>query len=114
VRHDRARIVALIGQHLPQYGPLGVVALPDVVMLTSLKRRRRARAQVRAAGGPGPARAMRDYQQAATELAMLHRRLDRGLVDRAAFERQRGPLLALMLAARDVVTPLWRPEAPPR
>jgi len=114
VRHDRVRIVALIGRHLPQYGPLGVVALPDVVMLSSLTRRRRARAQVRAAGGPGPARAMRDYQQAATELAMLHRRLDRGLVDRAAFERQRGPLLALMLAARNVVTPLWRPEAPPR
>ncbi|MGF0118380.1 PrsW family glutamic-type intramembrane protease [Promicromonospora sp. Marseille-Q5078] len=114
VRTDRARIVALIGRHLPQYGPLGVVTLPDVVMLTSLTRRRRARERVRAAGGPGPARAMRDYQQAATELAMLHRRLDRGLVDQAAFERRRRPLLALMLAARQVFAPLWRPDAPPR
>jgi len=114
VRTDRARIVGLIGRHLPPYAALGVVTRPDLVMLTSLARRRRARAQVRAAGGAGPARALRDYQQAATELAMLHRRFDRGLVDPAAFEGRRGPLLALMGAAHRVFSPLWRPGDPPR
>ncbi|MCK9795458.1 PrsW family intramembrane metalloprotease [Isoptericola sp. 4D.3] len=109
VRADRARIVALIGRYLPPYQAAGVVTAPDVPMLSSLPARRRARERVRAAGGPGPARALRDYQQAATELAMLHRRADRGLVDRPAFELRREPLLVLMLAARQSFEPLLRP-----
>jgi hypothetical protein len=43
---------------------------------------------------------MRDYQQAATELAMLHRRYERGLVEQAEFERRRQDLLLLMHVAR--------------
>ncbi|MFD6178161.1 MULTISPECIES: PrsW family intramembrane metalloprotease [unclassified Isoptericola] len=113
VRADRARTVASIGRYLPPYRAAGVVTGADVAMLASLPARRRARDRVRAAGGPGPARALRDYQQAATELAMLHRRAERGLVDRPAFELRREPLLVLMLAARQAFGPLL-PEAPPR
>ncbi|MGW8567715.1 PrsW family intramembrane metalloprotease [Isoptericola sp. NPDC055881] len=113
VRVDRARTVATIGRYLPPYRAAGVVTGADLAMLASLPARRAARAQVRAAGGPGPARALRDYQQAATELAMLHRRLERGLIDRPAFELRRDPLLVLMHAARAAVTPFWRPAAPP-
>ena len=102
VRRDRRRIVALGGQYLPQYLSTGVVTPAEVAMLSTLQGRSRARAWARNAGGPGPARAMRDYQQAATELAMLHRRYERGLVDRAVFEQRRQPLLLLMHLARQV------------
>lgn len=114
LHRDRQRIVALIRTHLPQYRETGVVTPPDLWMLSSLHRRRRAREQVRAALGRGPARALADYQQAATELAMLHRRRALGLVPDDAFVARRDPLLLLMHHARAVFAlpalprPAWR------
>lgn len=97
---DRRRTVRLIGRHLPPYAGTGVVTAADLRMLSSLAARRRARAWARSAGGAGSARAMADYQQAATELAMLHHRAERGAVGSAELESARQPLLLLMHAAR--------------
>lgn len=100
LHRDRQRIVGLIRAHLPQYQETGVVTPPDLWMLSALHRRQRARAHVRATRGRGPARALADYQQAATELAMLHRRHALGLVPDAEFVARRDPLLLLMHHAR--------------
>ncbi|PZR52171.1 PrsW family intramembrane metalloprotease [Xylanimonas oleitrophica] len=97
---ERRRTVALIGRHLPRYAPLGVVSEADLRMLTHLPTRRAARTWARAAGGRGAARAMSDYQQAATELAMLHQRAERGGTDASEAGRRREALLGLMHAAR--------------
>ncbi|MGW2310562.1 PrsW family intramembrane metalloprotease, partial [Actinomadura luteofluorescens] len=45
-------------------------------------------------------RAMVDYQLAATELALLHKRADRGVADQRWFVARRDSLLALMSMAR--------------
>jgi RsiW-degrading membrane proteinase PrsW (M82 family) len=105
VRRDRRRIVAQISQHLPAYAGTGVVTDDDVRMLSTLPGRQHARAWVRRHLGAGPARAMRDYQQAATELAMLHRRYERGLLEQPEFERRRQDLVLLMHVARQVFLP---------
>jgi RsiW-degrading membrane proteinase PrsW (M82 family) len=102
---DRRRIVALIGRHLPQYAGTGVVTDADLRMLSTLPGRRQARRWAHDNLGRGPERAMRDYQQAATELAMLHRRYERGLVEQIDFERRRQDLLLLMHVARQVFFP---------
>ncbi len=102
---DRRRIVALIGRHLPQYAGTGVVTDADLRMLSTLPGRRQARRWAHDNLGRGPERAMRDYQQAATELAMLHRRYERGLVEQTDFERRRQDLLLLMHVARQVFLP---------
>lgn len=104
LHRDRQRIVALIRTHLPQYQETGVVTPADLWMLSSLRRRRRARERTRAVRGRGPARALSDYQQAATELAMLHRRRAVGLVPDGDFEARRDPLLLLMHHARNAFT----------
>lgn len=102
LHRDRRRIVGLVQEHLPQYAAVGVLGPGDLRMLSSLGGRRRAREQVRARLGRGPARAMADYQQAATELAMLHRRYGLGLVTEADFVARRDPLVLLMGYARTV------------
>lgn len=114
VFRDRRRIVQLIGTHLPQYAPTGVVTQQDIHMLGSLAARRQARRWARSVGGVNAARAMGDYQQAATELALLHQRAARGAAEPAWFERRRYALLHLMHLARQAflvgrVTP---PQAP--
>ncbi|WP_418275678.1 PrsW family intramembrane metalloprotease [Isoptericola jiangsuensis] len=100
LHRDRRRIVGLVRTYLPPYAAVGVVTDRDVVMLSTLGGRRRAREQVRARRGRGAARAMADFQQAATELAMLHRRHALGLVEGPEFEARREPLVILMAHAR--------------
>ncbi|AEG45508.1 PrsW family intramembrane metalloprotease [Isoptericola variabilis] len=102
VHADRRRIVGLIGRYLQQYAGTGVVTEADLRMLSSLAGRRQARRWAGETLGRGPQRAMRDYQQAATELAMLHRRYERGLVEQTDFERRRQDLVLLMHVARQV------------
>jgi RsiW-degrading membrane proteinase PrsW (M82 family) len=110
IRRDRRRTVALIGRHLPAYAHVGIVDAADLRMLTTLRTRRSARTWARAAGGAGMARAMADYQQAATELALLHERAARGAIDPRDFERRRGSLAALMQVTRSAFRPA--PGAP--
>lgn len=98
---DRRRIVGLIWRFLPRYEPAGVVTQADLRMLSTLRERRAARAWARAAGGRPAATAMTDYQLAATELALVHQRAERGLLAEARFGERRDALLALMAMARD-------------
>jgi protease PrsW len=97
---DRRRTVRLIRRFLPAYHATGVVTEADLQMLCTLRGRRDARLRARWAGGAAAARAMTDYQLAATELALVHRRAERGLVDVARFDERCRDLLALMTMVR--------------
>ena len=68
-------------------------------MIASLHRRRQAQDWVRGRYGGGPARALREFQHAATELAFLRDRLERGL-DVPDFPARERELLAQVARAR--------------
>ncbi len=97
---DRRRTVATIARNLAPYQATGLVGPPDLAMLSTLAARRQAREWARRTAGPSAARAMRDYQQAATELALLHERVARGIVEAWRVEGQRRALLTLMATTR--------------
>ena len=122
--HDRHRIVSLIRRCLPAYVPTGLVTPQDIEMLSTLRGRRIARYWARRNGGRLAAAAMTDYQLAATELAMLHQRAERGVISPSEFEARRQALLGLMQAARlaflshgpqlpaQQLAPPWAPQGP--
>ena len=97
---DRRRLVGLIRHDLPAYASTGLVASDDIAMLSSLSARRQARNWARSRGGLRAAAAMSDYQLAATELALLHAKAARGVVDPRTFTARQHDLLALMHVAR--------------
>lgn len=97
---DRHRIVGLIARHVPEDTSRGLATTADVAMLASLPGRRRARQWARLHGGARAARAMGDYQLAATELALLDDRSENGTISDARYRRQRRGLLSLMAEAR--------------
>ncbi|GAB3146153.1 hypothetical protein GCM10027161_39400 [Microbispora hainanensis] len=97
---DRRRIVGLIQHYLPPYERNGLINQADIFMLSSLRRRRQARAWAKAHGGRAGARAMIDYQIASTELGLLHARAARGGVDEETFRAQQRSLADLMAYAR--------------
>ncbi|WP_017593698.1 PrsW family intramembrane metalloprotease [Nocardiopsis potens] len=115
---DRRRQIAAISHYLPPYIPTGLVTPADIRMLSSMGGRRAARAWASRNAGVRGRRAMQDYQLAATELALLHQRLDRG-VARPHWEGRRDAFLALMHVAREAfqgrvqapATPAWAPSA---
>jgi protease PrsW len=97
---DRKRIVGLIQHYLPPYERNGLVNQADIYMLSSLRGRRHARTWARALGGKAGARAMSDYQLAATELGLLHERAARGGVGEESFRGTQRSLADLMAYAR--------------
>jgi protease PrsW len=97
---DRRRIVRLIWRFLPVYEAIGVVTEADLRMLSTLRERRAARLWARRTGGRAAARAMEDYQLAATELALVHLRAQRQIIAPDQFEQRRRDLLRLMAMAR--------------
>ncbi|GAB3212047.1 PrsW family intramembrane metalloprotease [Marinactinospora thermotolerans] len=97
---DRRRQVAAIARHLPPYIPTGLVTPADIQMLSSMAGRRGARAWAQRTAGQAGRNAMRDYQLAATELALLHQRMERGVV-RPQWWHRRDSFLALMHVARE-------------
>ncbi|SEG65163.1 Membrane proteinase PrsW, cleaves anti-sigma factor RsiW, M82 family [Thermomonospora echinospora] len=105
---ERRGIVQRIERYLPMYEGTGLVTPQDVRMLGRLSSRRAARRWARATGGPMAARAMSDYQLAATELALLHKRAERGVADPAWLAQRRDALLGLMAVARQAF--LWAPQ----
>jgi RsiW-degrading membrane proteinase PrsW (M82 family) len=109
---DRRRIVALLHRYLPQYEPTGVITGHDIAMLGSLLDRRQARQWARLHAGLAGLREMAEYQLAATELGLLHRRSERDLVDGDAFAQRRDGLLAGMRASTMIV--LARLDGRPR
>ncbi|WP_283132868.1 PrsW family intramembrane metalloprotease [Rhizohabitans arisaemae] len=97
---ERRRLLRLIARYMPAYQGTGLVGSVDLFMLSSLRARREARQWARAHGGVAAARAMGDYQQAATELVLLHQRLERKVVDPPGFSVQQSGLLHAMAVAR--------------
>ncbi|MFD0533910.1 PrsW family intramembrane metalloprotease [Actinomadura luteofluorescens] len=97
---ERRGTVRRIEAYLPMYAGTGLVTPQDVRMLGSIPSRRAARRWARSVGGAPAGRAMVDYQLAATELALLHKRADRGVADQRWFVARRDSLLALMSMAR--------------
>ncbi|HEU5161070.1 MAG TPA: PrsW family intramembrane metalloprotease [Streptosporangiaceae bacterium] len=112
VVRERKRTVQLISRYLPLYAPTGLVTPQDVQMLGKLSTRRAARRWARLVGGVTAGRAMGDYQLAATELALLHQRAERGVAEPAWFEFRRRSLLELMRLARQAFI-RERPLIPP-
>jgi len=98
---DRRRVVRLIWRFLPAYETAGVVTEADLRMLSTLRGRRQARRWARRTSGRTAAYAMTDYQLAATELALVHQRAERALIDVAGFDERSHGLLTLMAMARD-------------
>jgi protease PrsW len=109
---DRRRIISLIRRYLPAYEPAGVLTDLDVSMLSSMPHRRQARAWARLHGGLGALRDMAEYQLSATELGLLHRRCDLGLVEGEAFAQRRDGLVVGMQTS--VTAFVGRFSVPPR
>ncbi len=108
---DRKRIVGLIQRYLPPYERNGLINPADIYMLSSLRRRGQARQWAKTHGGKAGARAMTDYQLAATELGLLHERAVRGGVDEHFFRTRQRSLADLMGHARMSLPPPERPRA---
>ncbi|QFY11678.1 PrsW family intramembrane metalloprotease [Nonomuraea phyllanthi] len=94
---ERRQLVARMGVYLPGYRPTGLVTDADVRMLSTLSARKAARRWARRAG---LGRAMSDYQQAATELTLLHLRAERQGMDPGRFAAERDAYLGMMAHAR--------------
>jgi hypothetical protein len=105
-------MIALIRRYLPEYEPVGILTELDVSMLSSMPYRRQARAWARLHGGLGALRDMAEYQLSATELGLLHRRSERGLVDTADFAQRRDVLVVGMRVSISTFT--GRFAVPPR
>ena len=111
---DRRRIVRLIRRFLPAYEASGLITEAELQMLCTLRERHAARTWARRVGGRTAARAMTDYQLAATELALAHQRAERGMVGAAGFGERRRALAGVMAAARAVVSQYYPGAPPPR
>lgn len=96
---ERRRISRAILRQLEPYARTGWLGPFDVAMVASLPQRARARALAARFGGPPAKTAMRHYQLAATELALLHDRADRGITDRW-FDARRRALMTQLLGWR--------------
>ena len=99
---DRHRLVGTIRHFLPMYIPSGIVTPTDITMLSSLHTRRDARRVIRSRLGRQAARAMEDYQLAATELALLHASATSRTVTPQRFAFRQQSLTYLMGQARRV------------
>ncbi|MQA03151.1 MAG: PrsW family intramembrane metalloprotease [Streptosporangiales bacterium] len=83
---DRRRVLRQIATHLPAYAPSGIFSPDEVALLSTMKARRKMR------------HLMRDYQQAATELAMLDDHAARGTAGPEYGPRREALVRILMLA----------------
>jgi protease PrsW len=91
----RRREGRLIGQFLRPYADAGWLSPAEVAMLASMPKRREARAWARANTGRQGLRAMRAFQDAASELALLRRRMHHSAADEHALVQERELLEAL-------------------
>jgi len=91
----RRREGRLIGQFLRPYADVGWLSAGEVAMLSSMPRRREARAWARANRGRRGLAAMRAFQDTASELALLRRRVVHSAADEHAVAQERELLAAL-------------------
>ena len=85
----------LIGQFLRPYADAGWLSPAEVAMLASMPHRREARRWARANTGRSGLAAMRAFQDSASELALLRRRMYHDAADEHAAEQERELLEAL-------------------
>jgi len=97
---EQRRLRRLMARVLPMYARAGWLGPADIGMLTSVRRRRQARRVVHAGGGGRAERAMRDFQAAATELALLHDRGERHQVDAPTYSVRQQVLLRQLAVSR--------------
>lgn len=98
---DRRLLVREIRTYLPAYVPSGLVQPHDVDMLGSMSGRRQARRWALSTAGIVGARAMGDYQLAATELALLHAHAANGVIGPQQFLGRQAQIVGLMRAAQN-------------
>jgi hypothetical protein len=91
----RRREGRLIGQFLRPYADAGWLSAAEVAMLSSMPQRREARAWARANTGRAGLAAMRSFQDTASELALLRRRMYHSAADEHALAHERELLEAL-------------------
>ena len=91
----RRREGRLIGRHLHPYADAGWLSPAEVAMLASMPHRREARAWARANTGREGLRAMRAFQDVASELALLRHRMSHSAADDHAVSEERELLLAM-------------------
>lgn len=106
---DRHRLVGTIRHFLPMYIQSGIVTPTDITMLSSLRNRRDARRVIKTRFGRQAAKAMEDYQLAATELALLHASATTRTVSPERFAFRQQNLTNLMGQARRAFTPSGYP-----
>jgi RsiW-degrading membrane proteinase PrsW (M82 family) len=96
----RRREGRTIGQFLRPYADSGWLSGAEVAMLASMARRREARAWARHSAGRPGLRSMRDFQDVASELALLRRRMYYSAADADAVRVERELLDQLVRSRR--------------
>jgi RsiW-degrading membrane proteinase PrsW (M82 family) len=91
----------LIGRHLTAYVQAGWLSAAEVGMLASMGRRREARHWARVNTGRAGLAAMRAFQDTASELALLRRRMGHTPVDAPMLADEHALLAALVQARRN-------------
>ena len=104
--YARRREGRLIARHLEVYCSTGWLSPGEVQMLASIPGRREARAWASRTGGAVARRAMRDFQEMASELAFLRERMVRGSAQQDARTTEYA-MLASMSQLRGVFLPQW-------
>ncbi|CCH77493.1 putative membrane protein [Nostocoides japonicum T1-X7] len=99
----RRREGQLIGIFLSPYAAAGWLSPGEVAMLSSMSRRREARMWARTNTGPRGLAAMRAFQDAASELALLRRRMYNSIADAQALGTERQLLDALVARRREFI-----------
>ncbi|MDO5504176.1 MAG: PrsW family intramembrane metalloprotease [Actinomycetia bacterium] len=97
----RRREGHLIARHLSPYADAGWLSHGEVAMLASMPRRREARIWARANAGRRGLSSMQAFQDTASELALLRKRMHHSTADGHAIERERALLDALVLERRE-------------
>ena len=85
----RRREGRLMGRYLSPYADAGWLSLAEVRMLSTMAGRRAARVWARSSGGRAALAAMRTFQDAASELALLRVRMQHSAADAGAVETER-------------------------
>lgn len=106
----RSREAKVVGRVLPVYAHVGWFTAQEIAALATISSRRAGRKWARQIAGPIGAKAMSDYQFAATKLAMIRDSLARGVGERdfAGEERQ---LLSTVDARRRYIVDTGQPGA---
>ncbi|MCW2503287.1 MAG: Membrane proteinase PrsW, cleaves anti-sigma factor RsiW, family [Actinomycetia bacterium] len=106
----RSREAQVITEVLPAYAAAGWLTPREILSLSFMRGRRMARWWAKTTIGPSGERAMRDYQFAATRLALLRDALTRGLTRPGTdFVEQERELLGALTAHRQIFLPYGLP-----